>query len=177
MPQLGSLRKRADQIEGYQNNLAINLSDTSVVDAKVADVRTLLEMKAEKADVNVIGDVIGNVREDLHSMRRALPDKDVTDTIKSIKVEVQKKADKRAVEVLNKKMKEMKGDEVNPAITNRCLSCDRPLAEAPTGEQIGQLALAINKTAYETQKLLAGGGGYTGNWRPQSATPTHTLGR
>ena len=153
------MRKRADQIEGYQNNLAINLSDTSVVDAKVADVRTLLDMKAEKVDVNVIGDVIGDVRNDLHNIRRALPDKDVTDTLKSIRVEVHNKADKKAIEKLKKTMKEMQGDEVNPAITNRCLSCDRPLAEAPTGDQIGQLALAINKTAFETQKLLGGGKG------------------
>ena len=100
-----ALKKRADQLDVFQDQLASSIGEMDGVGAKVADIKTLLQMKAEKQELDNIGSVIGGVRDDLHAIRGALPPKSLTDSVKSMKSEVDKKANRSEVNKLRKNLK------------------------------------------------------------------------
>ena len=102
---LNALKKRADQLDVFQDQLASSIGEMDGVGAKVADIKTLLQMKAEKQELDNIGSVIGGVRDDLHAIRGALPPKSLTDSVKSMKSEVDKKANRSEVNKLRKNLK------------------------------------------------------------------------
>ena len=111
-------------------------------------------MKAEKQELDNIGNVIGGVRDDLHAIRGALPPKSLTDSVRNMKSEVDKKANRSEVNRLRKDLKDLNTDTADPAITNRCLSCDRPLAPAPSPEQIGQLGERLRGAKRRVENAL-----------------------
>ena len=152
----GVLRKTNDLEMNRENEFNSTLGNIHAMEDKVADVKSLLDMKAEKDRVNLIDGAIGHVREDLSAIRKKLPGRDITDSLSSIKKKVEGKADKRDIK---KMMRTLDAKKSDPAIGKRCLSCDRPLSAG------GQL------TSYSPQVEVPASmrPGYSspivGNWR------------
>ena len=134
---------------------------------KVADFKSLLELKAEKERVIEINGAIGNVRDDLSTLKNKLPDKELTDSLKAVKRKVEGKMDKKDMKKL---MNSMKKDTLDPALGKRCLSCDRPLETSMDffggtggGQERPMSASGLPHTMqanYATYQI--------GNWSPQT---------
>ena len=122
---VGALTKKCEMLQAEQERVSAGLGGTyQGLEDKVADVKSLLEMKAEKERVSEINGAIVGVRDDLTSLRDRLPGKEITDSLKAVKKKVEGKMDKRD---MRKLLNSMKKDESDPAVGKRCLSCDRPL--------------------------------------------------
>ena len=138
---LSSMSKIYSELTQHAELLSGNSNLIGEVEAKVADVRGLLSLKAEREQVQNIGDNIGTVTRDLNDIKSALPaTKDIIAGMHRLEIGLGTKADKDLVNKLRNTVKNGMKDDSDPAFTKRCLSCDKPLESRDENEELAQTA-------------------------------------
>jgi hypothetical protein len=156
------------------------------VDAKVADVKTLLSMKAEREQLENIDSNIGVVKKDLKDIRNALPaSKELMDNMHRMRNTLDTKADKNIMDKLAKTVRNGMKEETDPAFIKRCLSCDKPLGNKDEAEEMAQTAFYqqyvttlaqmkspqqkhVEKYEHYEREKYGDRGGYQGYTKPKS---------
>lgn len=108
------------------------------IDAKVADVASLLSLKAEKDQVATVENAVAGTRQDVDDIRKSMPGAEIEEKVRRVQAGLETKADKNALNKLSKTVKNGMKDESDPAFIKRCLSCDRPLEGRDEGIEIAQ---------------------------------------
>ena len=178
---VGTLVKKCEELQSEQESMGTGLGGTyQGLEDKVADVKSLLEMKAEKERVLEINGAIVGVRDDLTSLKDKLPGKEITDTLKAVKKKVEAKMDKRD---MKKFLSNMKKEESDPAVGKRCLSCDRPLGGGGDWATMGDFDTGGGRVKGGLSPNMPMQANYTsyqilpGNWSPAKASGFSPSGR